>query len=329
MVDGMEEEVVEEVHESAAATERALNELDKKHQQDIRGPHYDDSERINVISKKEQRAERKTRGSMLLAKIELAKFTEELKEKAVVISKAGGQQLVAYEKKNGDAASVASSMASFQRGGKKAIRLQPLDGLPEMPIFDFGDDDYELDEEEVEKKRKVAMEAFELKISREKKTLLNAPTSLDFAKLQRILTAVQDEVSSKLEQHEQTLRDYFAVWNPILQKVYKLNKEIDESKTVTVMNDFLAERKLHFELVVKAKKRYLKQMDKIKGAALESEDFSIVYIADREIRYTKDRKSQYLYRTYREHVIYHLTRIIVLTFQYLISFVYATLIYVP
>jgi len=77
------------------------------------------------------------------------------------------------------------------------------------------------------------------------------------------------------------------------------------------------------------KKKYIKQMTKLKEAALKSEDFNVVHIAKREIEDAEEKVKERLYRTWREHVLYHTWRRVKMVVQYLIAFVWATICYVP
>lgn len=46
------------------------------------------------------------------------------------------------------------------------------------------------------------------------------------------MSEVQNETPSQKEEHEQTLRELFALWYSVLNKVRWLNRMIDDSRTV-------------------------------------------------------------------------------------------------
>lgn len=89
------------------------------------------------------------------------------------------------------------------------------------------------------------------------------------------------------------------------------------------------DRELLFAETKKVKKQYIKQMEKLKKAALVSEDFKIVYIANKELRDTRDRLKERLYRTWKENFWYHTSRYTVVFFQFIIAAVWATVMYIP
>ena len=138
-------------------------------------------------------------------------------------------------------------------------------------------------EEELEEQEKILRQVEE-QMQREKAKQLTAPVTLDLELLEGILDEVQDEVQSKLEQHEQTLRDLFSMWFPIMAKVKRLNGLVDDSRTVRAYEDYIKDREVVFNEVKRVKKQYIKKMERLKKAALKSEDFKVVYIATNEVK---------------------------------------------
>ena len=114
-----------------------------------------------------------------------------------------------------------------------------------------------------------------------------------------------------------------------MAKVRRLNSLVDDSRTVRAYEDYIKDREVLFNEVKRVKKQYIKKMELLKKAALKSEDFKVVYIATNELRDTRDRLRERLYRTWKEHVLYHIFRAIKLTFQYTVALFWATVMYIP
>ena len=183
-------------------------------------------------------------------------------------------------------------------------------------------------EEELKDQEKAIKEAEE-ELAEEKSRQLASPTSLDFELLDGILSEVQNEIQSKQEDHEETLRALFTMWLPMMKKIRRLNMLIDSSRTVLAYEGFLDDRRQYFIEVKATKKKYISRMTKLKDDALESEDFRIVHIASRELKDAHERVEDRMYRTRREHVLYHSWRYFKLTLQFLIALVLTAAAYGP
>ena len=298
--------------------------LKTKQYEEIAGAQYDEAERINVLesTKKDikRRSTRKVRATTKKTMNELA-LKDVLEELAIEET-----ALVALE---ADSASAGddSSVASHQRG---RFQLPVLNYVPEMPTLpELPTGITEEDDAEMERIQREHEEKVEAAIEREKMIVATAPTSLDFELLDGILGEVQNETQSRKEEYEQMLRELFAMWYSILNKVRWLNRMVDDSRTVVAYEGYLKDREIAFKECKQVKKVYLKKMTELKESAMESEDFGIVHIASREIADTNDRTKVRLYRTYREHMIYHTLRYIKLVLQFIIAWIWATVAYIP